>query len=100
MVAAATEPLTERPATEFPEGITACSLSGDASGWLAGHAFRPHVADGDRPHANGVSEATSADSFVLVARCVTRSFDRQPNVAKFRNLRSVRGGGARQTVQT
>ena len=69
VVAAATEPLTERPATEFPEGITACSLSADASGWLAGHAFQPHTADGAPPLANGLGEATYTDSFVLVARC-------------------------------
>ncbi len=74
MVAAATEPLTERPATEFPEGITACSLSADTSGWLVGHAFRPQAADGET-HANGVSAATSPDSFVLVARRVPCIFN-------------------------
>ena len=73
MLAAATEPLTERPATEFPEGITACCLSADSSGWLAGNAFRRHAADGDPPQANGVDGINSPDSptanFVLVARC-------------------------------
>jgi hypothetical protein len=71
VVVAATEPLTERPATEFPEGITACSLSADASGWLAAHALQAQDANAGRPLANGAvadDAATSGDCFVLVAR--------------------------------
>ena len=72
VVASATEPLTERPATEFPEGITACSLSADASGWLAAHAVRAQdAADAGLPMANGAvadGAAASAHRFVLVAR--------------------------------
>lgn len=37
VVVAATEPLTVLPATDFPQIISACSLSSDTSGWLAAH---------------------------------------------------------------
>ena len=73
MVSAATEPLTERPAVEFSEGITSCCLSTDASGWLTGDAFHLHAENGDAPRVNGVDTVHSpdspADSFALVARC-------------------------------
>ena len=72
VVGAATEPLTERPATEFPEGITACSLSPDASGWLADHALQVQDAIAGGTLADGAvagGAAASVDHVVLVARC-------------------------------
>lgn len=38
MLSAATEPLTIRPAVDFPAAISAACLHVDRAGWLAAHA--------------------------------------------------------------
>ena len=61
MVPAAVEPLTALPATDFPQIISACSLSRDTSGWLSAAVAPPEVAPPTAQEEGGTRAAPAAD---------------------------------------